>query len=768
MSEIFGAIRLKDRIIIGAVMCAFAILLAGSAGAITYASINNHAHVYDNYTLERDDGGDFYFVGTCIREGCKNPHHYISSEEFDIIEEIVTNPTCCNEGEKTFSAQLIINGKKERFTYHETEKIPALPHTYQHDGAVDLEAGSITLKCVNEGCTNTDLVIDATNEIKLESSTYGSCSAPQKDKYSYTVNGVSGSFTAIVEIEDAPHTLGGKPVSEYLIKPGIYMYGTEGIKSATNAAPLNGCGQITAGYYYKCEDCGATVQVIVGLPDHNYSQVEGSFDIADFNKAGKVTIHCSNSNCLEDKVITLPKADQSNSTLISTDELNLKQTWKYSYYSEKYDYTVEYEFETDWVHEHVFVHYPELTDKPGLYKQGKAIVKCTVDGCDAKQQIVLPKIQIGYNTANGDNSVLIIPENTEQKVQTVRYTYTYTSTQYGFTFTEVIDIEIGSKLNHSYTYHLEPRDGDFVVVARCNQPDCQTPESIKETNVEPVYSTTTTCTHKGDEIWSHPTDSSVEPFVFPSLEMGAHNLQCDLTDIVICPDLNNEGQAIAKCTNEGCTVTHEITLPKIDISEGGNSEVVLIDPETGAQLVSYTYTQVIDGVEVVVECVFAIEEKHSHEYEYELEVNDGIFVFDIVGKCTNPVCTAELRVPDVDAECIENTVSCVDPGYQTWRYVYEGVPYTCNIINFEAEGHQMNYKTDALTTIKPTFDREGSIVLFCNRCQQETRTVVLPAMIENVNATKSPEYDTKREIAYLYTYVTDDGILIELIVLLSK
>ena len=58
--------------------------------------------------------------------------------------------------------------------------------------------------------------------------------------------------------------------------------------------------------------------------------------------------------------------------------------------------------------------------------------------------------------------------------------------------------------------------------------------------------------------------------------------------------------------------------------------------------------------------------------------------------------------------------------------------------------------------------------MFCNRCQQETRTVVLPAMIENVNATKSPEYDTKREIAYLYTYVTDDGILIELIVLLSK
>ena len=83
MSEIFSAIRLKDRIIIATVMSVFAFLLAGSAGAITYASINNHAHEYDNYRLEMTDNGDFMFVGTCVREGCKNPK-FIYADDFKI------------------------------------------------------------------------------------------------------------------------------------------------------------------------------------------------------------------------------------------------------------------------------------------------------------------------------------------------------------------------------------------------------------------------------------------------------------------------------------------------------------------------------------------------------------------------------------------------------------------------------------------------------------------------------------------------------------
>lgn len=763
MGEILNAIRLKDRIIIGVVLSVFAVLIAGSAGAITYASINNHNHVYDNYNLEKTEEGDFYFVGTCTREKCKNPHHYISSEDFDVIEKIITEPTCNSEGEKQFYAELIINGKKVGFTYSETEKIPMLPHAYAHEGAVDLAAGTVTLKCGNEGCTG-ELVLN-TEDIVLDSTDKGNCSKPQTDTYNYTVDGVSGSFTASYDIENASHVLCGQLVSEYLpqyeIGTNTYMYGTEGIKTLDNIdSTPTGCGwEVPA--FYQCEGCGKVESVWIGLPDHDFSIVEGSFTEANFDQLGQVSIKCGNTGCGEVKKINLPKADkETNTTLLSTDEENKKQTWKYSYYSEKYKYTVEYEFVTDWVHDHVFVHDPSLTEAPSLDLQGISIVKCTVDDCNLTKRIVLPKVKID------ENAVLIVPDETELTGKVVRYTYT--SEVYGFT--EVLEIEITKPLSHNYVFYLEPLNGRYIVVARCDQPECQMKEFIKEENVVPVYTNTSTCNTYGEEIWSHPTDSSVVPFVIPSFDLMGHNIQCGVDDIIEAPTLTTEGKAVAKCVNEGCTESHEITLPMIDLSDEGNSEIIEIDDENGNQTAKYTYTYKDEekGIDITIETEIVINEAHTHDFYKELVLSDGEFIFDLVTRCKVDACSFEERKKNVPATLVVNTVSCTDPGYQVWNHIDEdGTVYPCTIINFEAEGHFMDYDPDADTTVNPTFESAGSIVVYCNNgCNTQTRTVELPKMVEGENTVFLKEVEF--QLAYSYTHITEDGIRIDLILVFAK
>ena len=759
MSEIISAIRLKDRIIIAAIMSAYALLLVGTAGAATFAGLNNHIHDY-SYHLEKGDDGDFDLVGLCTKSGCKDPRHEVPVLS-GVRERVATKPTCDTDGQRVYSLTLDKETAKyygqETFTY--TEVIPASGHKYFCEITTVDGVSTVVGSCYGENCSAPTLTISGATELKLESSAEGTCISPREEQYSYILDGVSGSFVAVFEKESTNHVLNGRPVSDYEIAPGVYDYGTYGIIPTDDAPTLSSCGQKTSGYYI-CEGCNTIVPAIIGLPDHEYVIDESAFDKATFDAEGHVTVKCTNKvkgkSCTDTKKVTLPKADESNVTLIATDDVNKIQTWKYSYHSDKYDITVEYEFTAELKHEHQFVHDPSRTTLPSLDAPGKAIVVCQLDDCGEIRQIVLPKVQIGVDTEAGDNATLIIPEATELQARKVRYTYT--SEIYGFT--EVLEITVGKPLSHAYVYTLEPNNNEgFNLIGRCNQPECLRPEYIDEENVQTTYTNTSTCNSFGIQIWSYTKNGKTYTFELPSFELMGHDMLCGRSNITKLPGFNNEGTAVVKCANDGCNESCEIVLPKVT-----NSDVVGIDNLNGTQIIYYYYTTEVNGVEVQVDMEFIIEEAHNHVYAYELEPKDG--KFDFVGKCTSLACDNEVREKDVKAVLVKDTVSCTDPGYQTWSYVKDSVVYNCNIINFEAEGHFMDYDPDASTTKNPTFDSAGSIVIYCNRCDTQTRVVVLPKVVEGVNATFSSEAEFQRSYDYFYT--TDDGVEITLILVFRK
>ena len=759
MSEIFSAIRLKDRIIIAVVMSAYALLLVGTAGAVTLAGLQNHVHNY-NYHLERSDDGSFDLVGLCTKSGCKDARH-----EVDVLsgvrESVVSKPTCETEGQRVYSFTPDEEGAKyfgnRTFTY--TEVIPAAGHKYICEITTVDGVSTITGSCSGENCSIPTFSISGATELKLESSVEGTCVSPREDKYSYVLDGVSGSFVAVVDEDSSNHVLNGRPAYEYEIAPGVYRYGTDGIIPVDGSPKLTGCGQKTAGFF-ECEGCKSKVLAVIGLPDHKYVIDESTFNKASFDAAGQVTVKCNNKftakSCGDTKKITLPKADESNTTLISTDIDNKTQTWKYSYYSDKLDITIEYEFTAELKHEHQFVHDPSRTVPPSLTEQGRAIVVCQLEGCGEIRQIVLPKIQIGKNTEAGDNATLIVPEATELQAKRVRYTYT--SEIYGFT--EDLEIQIGQPLSHNYVYSLEPNDNEgFNLIGRCNQLECQRPEYIDEENVAITYTNTSTCNSYGIQIWSYTKNGQTYTFELPSFELMGHSMLCGTSNITKLPGFNSEGKAVVKCANDGCNESCEIVLPKVI-----NADIVGIDNVNGTQIVYYYYTTEVNGIEVKVDMEFIISEAHSHVYAYELEPMDG--KFDSVGKCTSLACDHEIREKNVNAVLVKDTVSCTDPGFQTWSYIKDNVVYNCNIINFEAEGHFMDYDPDASTTVNPTFEKGGSIVIYCNRCDTQTRVVELPKVVEGVNATFSSEAEFQRSYDYIHT--TEDGVVITLILVFRK
>lgn len=748
MSEIFSAIRLKDRVIIAVLMSAYALLLVGVAGAATVAGLQSHVHDY-SFSLNKIEDGEFEIVGTCQVDSCKDAVKTWSiNNEDEYVTSVKINPTCVAEGKIIYSftpADSYFGNK----TYTYTESIPALGDLgHKYDCQITTENGvtTVTGHCVAEGCDAPELVITNATDLKIESTVSGTCISPKEETYTYTADGVNGSFVAVLDKESDKHVLNGRPASDYEIAPGVYMYGTNGITSISGME-LTTCGQKTIGVF-QCEGCGATVSALVGLPDHKYVQDVTTMKQPTKVEEGYVYVKCSNSGCTDTKKVNMPKIGDSSVTLtsVSIDEANLVQTWKYSYYYEKYDVTVYFEYETDWRHDHVFVHDPSLTEVPSLTRTGKAIVKCSVEGCSELKQIVLPKVQVGSNPENGDNSIYTISTNTEQQAKTV--IYTYTSEIYGFT--ETLEIVIGQRLSHAYNYYLEPYGNGFVVIGKCDQPECQRPEYIKEENVIPVYTNTSTCQTFGEEIWSHPTDSNVKPFVIPSFDLVGHNMQFGEDNVIKQPTTSEPGKAAIKCANAGCDVECEFDLPKVVLGAEGNS--VVIGVGDGIQIVGYSYIYVDGDIRVTVDLVLVIEEAHVHSFTYELvPMEDGeIGKFDFIGTCSSyEICGGKVVTHDVTAKLIEDNSTCTGGIKQSWAYIFNNEIYYCYLNIMIPDGHHMDFDIKAPTTIRPTLTEKGSLEIFCTKCG-ERQTIDLPVLVPGVNATISDQTD--KQITYKYEY----------------
>ena len=764
MSEIFSAIRLKDRIIIGIVLSVYAILLAGSAGAITYATANNHIHSYDNYVFERDAAGDFRFVGTCTRVNCRNPYDYILSDEFDVFEKVIKAPTCTEDGEKAYYAELIIRGEKVGFTYSETEKIPATNHAYAHDGAIDPEAGTVTLNCVNEGCTVGDLVIN-TNDIKLESTTKGTCSAPQQDKYSYTVNGVSGSFTAIYEVDQASHVLGGVPAVDYLAPYKIgentynyeYLHETEGIVIPVDVKP-GGCGWKVPGFY-QCEGCNTTITIMIGLPDHSYSPVEGSLTKATFDNIGQISLKCQNKDCTDaSKKVTLPKAVAgTNTTLLDTDEEKVQQTWKYSQYLERYNCTVEYEFVSEWIHDHVYV-YDRVTKAPTVDADGEFAVKCSL--CREEKLHSIPKA-----TEQNADEIISATEQTP-----LIYVYIYVSEQ--FDFTEVFEVEAGPVLSHDFQYELISYNGGFALRRTCNQPGCQEPSAITDEGIIPEHeSVAPTCSKPGYEQWTYIKDGKACTPIRIELPADSvkHTFLYDRANTVY-PSADSEGTTVLSCYADGCSeVTDVIVLPKIVV--GQNAYIV---PETGTLIYSFKFTY--NGKDYESSIEFPNYAEHAHSYSYELVPMMGGLIgkFNLVGECTYPLCTEKNVINDVPAVMERDETDCAEGIRQIWSYTLDGETYTCTLnLNIGVpESHNMEYSADAPTTVNPTLDKSGYIKVYCTKCSRAFDVELPPIFDPSVDAKVIGESEDYLSYRYIYNYVYDESdpngsVTIELTILVS-
>ncbi len=771
MNEFLSVLRLKDKIVIVALMSVFALLLAGTAGAVAMVATNDsgingginngtnngngtengdtHTHTY-TYHVEKNDIGEFYFVGDCTVENCQNPKITYIIED-GISEEIKTEPTCHSFGEKVYYFTPVAPFEEIEYTY--TEQIPLVDHTYVGEIVADGDTVSVNASCAVEGCSGASVSVSGVADLEFVSSDAATCNTPRRDNYTFTSGGQTYNVAVLVE-EEGPHTLNGKPVTDYQLPSGKYLYGTPGI---TTIVPLVSCGQWTEGCFI-CEGCAETIAIEVGTIPHSYEYSSDKITkYPDFTQNGEVELKCTNEGCTHVEKIVLPKAVENDNTVsLSIDEDNGKQTWKYSCTPDKYEFTVEFEFVTDWEHDHLYV-YSSVTKEPTIYRDGEFVVKCTL--CEKEKKHSIPK-------ATADNADEII-EATEQNAKT--YVYTYVSETYGFT--EVFRVTEGNPLSHDYKYDLIPYNGGFAMKGTCEQPGCQETSIIREEGLVPNYENIApTCTKPGYESFSYTYSVTGQTYYWgfeTPIDESNHTFVCDEANTVY-PSFESTGTSVLKCTGEGCTAkTESVTLPIAVVGDNA-----LVDEES--RTVIYTFAFTYNDIEFVVVAEYPLSEEHTHSYTYELIPKEGILgKFDFVGSCTYPLCTAKITDVDVPAVLEEDNSTCTGGIKQVWSYDHDGTVYYCYLDIWVPDGHHMDYVTNSPTTVNPTLDESGSMEIFCTKCGEtyilELPPINDPAVIAEI--TKDTERQTSYSYIYHYVYneLDPDGFLdIELIILINK
>ena len=731
MGDILSIIKPKDKVTIISLMLVLAALLATAIGVVTQATVDPHQHSYV-YHIERGEDGLFDYVGVCSDENCENPR-YVQNINSGVYETVITPASCSAEGEKEFS--FTYGGK----TYTLVEKIPVISHSYVGDINVGEGMTSVSADCTNEGCTAPEINVSLPTELQptIEEAT---CSSPRYERYTFTHNGETVTVSSVTEVE-IPHTLNGVPVTEFELSKGVYKYGTEGMVIISNANIF--CGEQTIGCYI-CEKCKKTVDVLIGKPDHNYVYVESDTVFPDATKNGVAFVKCTNDECTDVVSVTLPKVvEGENAVVVEANHLEKYKKLAYSYVDEKYGFTVEFEIRVEW-DEHSFVLLKDKTDIPSLTRAGRVYIGCEYEGCTLSKIHNIPKIVIGENA-------FVLSEASEDNPTIVEYTYYLEN--YGFTLT--LEIEIGAKLQHNYKYSFE-RDGDgFVIKGRCDQPGCDEPDVIYK-DLEISFADTSTCYKLGDKVWSCVYNGVTYTYTEPATEYPAHKLEYIASETVK-PDFNNDGLAIIRCTNEGCTKEHRFTLPRVIV--GTNALVTSTDPVSGVRVVRYIYD--IPSYGIVIELNYDIP-PHTHSYAYKLEPGSGPNIFDLVGSCTGHAwdCdTPTVREENV-ATSFKNTSTCIQIGESVWTHVKDGVSYEFRLPAFDFAKHVYTYSSDEI--VNPTFIKEGSVRMFCitEGCGHVV-DVALPKIVLGENST-SISYDEETKLHVVSYSVIVNGLLVEL------
>ena len=372
MSEIFAAIRLKDKITIASSMVALAIILAVTVGILTSATADIHPHIYD-YKLEQREDGGFNVVGICTVDNCETP--YFRQDNVSGVNLLsAVSPTCNGEGNKVYTFTY------EGVTLKYTEELPVAPHTYIYELVTRNDVIYINGKCTVDGCSDPYLFISGVEDVKLLSAVEGTCFSPRKETYGYTLNGQSYTFVTLVE-ENIAHTLNKIPASAYADKDGKYLVGTNGIKLFNNKQIA--CGE-TADGYYVCERCKQIVTVKVMRPDHKFLYSEENVKAPELTTAGKATLTCHNTECTETVEVVLPPVMVGENAFPISEATEMRrQVVKYSYTSMLYNFVYENNYEVGELLSHIY----EYSIEPNLNGSGKMdlVGRCSQPECQTPE-----------------------------------------------------------------------------------------------------------------------------------------------------------------------------------------------------------------------------------------------------------------------------------------------------------------------------------------------------------------------------------------------
>ena len=733
MSEIFSVVRLKERILIIVSTLALALFVGAAAGAITYATTDRHDHGYD-YNLVRGEDGGFTLEGFCDYEKCPEPEFRgaISSEY--ITEEVTKQPTCCTLGVKSYYFTWADNSE----TYVYTETIPLIPHSYKGNVVFSEDgSASVSAVCTNEGCSNKNLSVSGTTDIELIETIPATCSSKRVDRYRLLYNGESVEVVKET-LENIDHTLNGVSISEYLLEDGVYKLGTPGMDLLYDA--IVGCnGRADASF--TCEVCKGKYTVKVGRPDHVLAYDETLNQLPTFEADGRATVVCVNDNCDYCLYVTLPMMVEGGNTIeTGRDHLLEERYLKYSFSDTKYGFDVNVDITLDWF-DHTVEYNEADTIYPTFEDEGVAYVKCTYEGCDKGGHIIIPKIVIGENA-------VIIREATEKTPRIFRYTYE--NAEYNFTVS--FEGEMGEVLSHKYVYELRDTDIPFQpkLFGKCDQPECSAPE-IWLTDVPVIRNDVpASCTNR--EYIEFVCVYEGKTYYYKMLEFGDYAHDYELVDSkTIYPTADSTGKAVLFCTKAGCAASQEITLPKVAINEADPG--YRYDEATNIETIDYVYTFTKQGESYTIRFTYNREKPHVHTYDYHLEPSlTEIGKLDFVGICNfrDGMCNNEYRESAVDAQLIEDTGTCTEPGYAIWEYVYDGVSYTYRVEGDAVAGHRfVGFDLNSDTTRLPDFKTPGQIDLYCDICGEFGATVELPVMYIGVNSTIKAE--TSQQITYHYS-----------------
>lgn len=729
MNDLLGVVRSKDKIFIAILMITLASILVLSIGAVTLATIDPHIHNYTNH-IEHTEDGKFLFVSVCSDENCPNPvnaQNILSGITED--ENAYVAPSCCEDGMKRYSFTY------QGATYTLDEKIDKIPHKYEGAAVVNDGKMSAVASCANEGCTKGDIVIDDMPEIEPVSVVNATCHTPRRETYTFNYDGESVTIVSTTE-EDVAHILNGVYVTEFQNADGTYKYGTEGLVIV--GTPVLLCGQKTSGYY-TCEECNKASVVVISKDDHNYAYNDQETVRPNGTTNGVAYVRCTNNECTDVITITLPKVVEGNEGVTLVEANHLGKYKKFAYYFENAEYGIVVEFEIDLVWDtHEYVYALDQMKMPGYDGNGIAVVVCKYadEGCTVKKSFALPKIEIGKNAE-------VVCEATESTPHIVHY-YLRSELYGDFDF----DITIGKKLDHEYHYTFERDEDGFVMIGKCNQPDCQTPVT-NDRELETSYVDTSTCYSLGQQIWTCVyKDGETYTIVEPATALKSHNMAY-IADETVKPDFDKIGYAYIRCLNDGCTKNEKLELPKLVIDS--NAFLIGTDSSTGVKTIIYSFkfpsTYNFEPI-----TIYYYVNAHVHNYNYELEPNDS--KFDLVGRCSGWDCDQlEVRFTDVEVSYM-NTSTCTQLGESIWIHFMDGVSYTFALPSFELADH--NYSFIESESVRPDFDNDGLLVCKCaNEDCTYSYTRVLPKV--SVENTKSVGYDSvtkTRTLKYTYTYGT--------------